>query len=48
MSLDLSLKDIMSKHRMLWNYISEYYAVYEAGICVMVDENGKPMLYNRG
>lgn len=25
MSLDLSLKDTMSKHRMLWNYISEYY-----------------------
>lgn len=26
MSLDLSLEDIIAKHRALWNYISEYYA----------------------
>lgn len=24
-----------------------YLCIYRGGICVMVDENGKPMLYNR-
>lgn len=24
-----------------------YLCIYRGGVCVMVDENGKPMLYNR-